>query len=145
MIISSLPCAWGRYPQATGTAEFLAERGKMVHMIMPSLFVGGQLGPLQDLYLARQRPAKKGVTSTPDIAVPEIQGKWVKGINVYSNEMMEFDGYDTVVLPAGNRARDEIYFAIKGKVEEIYRIGDCVAPRKTDTAVLEGHRIGRIL
>ncbi|MBW1803209.1 MAG: FAD-dependent oxidoreductase, partial [Deltaproteobacteria bacterium] len=41
--------------QATGTAEFMADQGKKVHMITPSLFVGGQLGPLQDLYLTRQR------------------------------------------------------------------------------------------
>lgn len=131
--------------QATGTAEFLADRGKTVHMITPSLFVGGQLGPLQDLYLARQRLAKKKVTFTPDIAVLEIKGTLAKGLNVYSNEMIDFEGYDTVVLAAGNSAREELYFALKGKVEELYRIGDCVAPRKTDMAIVEGHRVGRLL
>lgn len=131
--------------QATGTAEFLAEQGKTVHMITPSLFVGGKLGPLQDLYLSRQRLAKKGVTFTPDIAVLEIQGTLVKGLNVYSNEMIDFEGYDTVVLAAGNDSRDSLYFALKGKVKELHRIGDCVAPRKTDMAIVEGHNVGRIL
>jgi thioredoxin reductase len=131
--------------QATGTAEFLADRGKTVHIITPSLFVGGQLGPLQDLYLARQRLAKKGVTFTPDIAVLEIHETLVKGLNVYSNEMMDFDGYDTVVLVAGNVSQDQLYFDLKGKVKELYRIGDCVAPRKTDMAIVEGHRVGRLL
>lgn len=131
--------------QATGTAEFLADRGKTVHLIMPSLFVGGQLGPLQDLYLSRQRLSKRGVTFTPDIAVLEIQGTTIKGLNVYSNEMIDFEGYDTVVLAAGNESRDELYFALKGKVKELYRIGDCVAPRKTDMAIVEGHRVGRLL
>ena len=131
--------------QATGTAEFLADRGKTVHMIMPSLFVGGQLGPLQDLYLSRQRLAKKGVTFTPDIAVLEIQGTAVKGLNVYSNEMIDFNGYDTVVLAAGNESKDELYLSLKGKVKELYRIGDCVAPRKTGMAIAEGHKVGRLL
>ncbi len=131
--------------QATGTAEFLADRARTVHMITPSLFVGGQLGPLQDLQLARQRLACKGVTFTPDIAVLEIEGTRVKGLNVYSNKMIDFEGYDTVVLAAGNVASDELYFALKGKVKELYRIGDCVAPRKTDMAILEGHRVGRML
>ena len=112
---------------------------------MPSLFVGGQLGPLQDLYLSRQRLSKRGVTFTPDIAVLEIQGTTIKGLNVYSNEMIDFEGYDTVVLAAGNESRDELYFALKGKVKELYRIGDCVAPRKTDMAIVEGHRVGRLL
>jgi mycofactocin system FadH/OYE family oxidoreductase 2 len=131
--------------QATGTAELLADCGKTVHIITPTLFIGADLGPLQDLYLTRKRLAAKGVTFTPDIAVLEIQGTIVKGLNVYSNEMMEFGGYDTVVLAAGNRVCDELYFALKGHVKELYRIGDCVAPRKTDMAIVEGHRIGRLL
>lgn len=131
--------------QATGTAEFLADRGKEVHIITSSLFVGGQLGPLQDLYLTRQRLAKKGVTFTPDIAVLEIQGTLIKGLHVYSNETMDFEGYDTVVLAAGNQSMDRLYFDLKGKVQELYRIGDCVAPRKTDMAIVEGHRVGRLL
>ena len=131
--------------QGTGTAEFLADRGKSVHVLTPSLFQGSALGPLQDLFLARQRLAKKGVTCTPDIAVLEIQGTLVKGLNVYSNEMIDFDGYDTIVLAAGNVSLDQLYFALKGKVKELYRIGDCVAPRKTDMAIVEGHRIGRLL
>ena len=131
--------------QATGTAEFLADRGKAVHVITPALFVGGQLGPLQDLFLTRQRLAKKGVTSTPDIAVLEIQGTLAKGLNVYSNEMIDFNGYDTIVLAAGNVSQGQIYFDLKGKVKELYRIGDCVAPRKTDMAIVEGNRVGRLL
>ncbi len=131
--------------QGTGTAEFLADQGKTVHILTPALFAGGQLGPLQDLYLTRQRLARKGVTFTPDIAVLEIQGTTVKGLNVYSNEMVDFEDYDTVVLAAGGDSRDDLYFALKGKVNELYRIGDCVAPRKTDMAIVEGHRVGRLL
>jgi len=131
--------------QATGTAEFLADHGKKVHMVCPALFVGGKLGPLQDLYLTRQRLARKGVTFTPDIAVLGIEGTLAKGLNVYSNQMIDFSGFDTIVLAAGNESCDRLYFALKGKVKELYRIGDCVAPRKTDMAIVEGHRVGRQL
>jgi mycofactocin system FadH/OYE family oxidoreductase 2 len=131
--------------QATGTAEFLADRGRRVHMITAALFIGSALGPLQDLYLTRNRLALKGVTFTPDIAVLEIQGTLVKGLNVYSNELIDFDGYDTVVLAAGNIANDSLYFELKGHVDKLYRVGDCVAPRKTDMAIIEGHRIGRAI
>ncbi len=131
--------------QCTGTAEFLADLGKSVHIITSSLFAGGQLGPLQDLFLARQRLAQKGVIFTPDIAVMEIQGTLVKGLNVYSNEMIDFEGYDTVVMAVGNTSLDRLYFDLKGNVKELYRVGDCVAPRKTDMAIMEGHRVGRAL
>lgn len=131
--------------QATGTAEFLADRNKKVHMVTAALFIGSALGPLQDLYLTRQRLARKGVTYTPDIAVLEIQGTLVKGLNVYSNEFINFEGYDTVVLAAGNVADDALYHAFKGRVKELYRVGDCLAPRKTDMAIMEAHRVGRLL
>jgi thioredoxin reductase len=131
--------------KATSTAELLADMGKTVHILTPSLFIGGKLGPLQDLFLMRQRLLKKGVTFTPDIAVLEIQGTTIKGLNVYSNALIDFEGYDTVVLVAGNRVEDSLYFALKGRVKELYRIGDCVAPRKMDMAILEGHRVGRLL
>ena len=129
----------------TGTAELLADQGKSVHMLMPALFPGSALGPLQDLFLSRKRLALKGVTFTPDIAVLEIQATVVKGLNVYSNEMIDFEDYDTVVLAAGNVSAAALYFELKGKVGELYRIGDCVAPRLTDMAIADGHRIGRWL
>jgi mycofactocin system FadH/OYE family oxidoreductase 2 len=131
--------------QASSLAEWLADRGKTVHVITTSLFIGGQLGPLQDLQLSRRRLAAKKVTFTPDIAVLAIQGKRVEGLSVYSGETVVFDGYDTVVVVVGHESKDGLYFSLKGKIKEIYRAGDCLAPRKTDMAVYEGHRLGRML
>ena len=131
--------------QGTGTAEFLADQGKIVHMIVQAFFPGAQLGPLQDLFLTRQRLVEKGVTHTPNIVVMDINGTVVKGLDVTSQEMIDFDGFDTVVLCAGNTAKDELYFALKDRVAEIHRAGDCVAPRLTDMAIKEGHCIGKLL
>jgi mycofactocin system FadH/OYE family oxidoreductase 2 len=129
--------------QSTSCAEYLADSGKVVHMVTPSLFVGAELGPTQDLYLSRQRLMQKGVTFTPDFAVMEIKGTEVHGFNVYSNEWRVFDGYDTVVAAMGNEADDGLYKALKGHVKELYRIGDCVAPRKADMAIYEGYMVGK--
>jgi hypothetical protein len=43
----------------------------------------------------------------------------------------------------GQKANDSLYMSLKGTVDELYRIGDSVAPRKADMAIWEGHRIGR--
>ncbi|HKI51057.1 MAG TPA: mycofactocin system FadH/OYE family oxidoreductase 2 [Geothermobacteraceae bacterium] len=135
------------HQRANATAEYLADQGKQVHMICSSLFIGAELGPTQDLYLSRQRLLTKGVTFTPDIAVMEIAGeagaKTIKGFNVYSNEWDEWGPYDTVVLAMGQAVDDDLYFSLKGKVKELHRIGDCVAPRKVDMAIWEGHKLGR--
>ena len=129
--------------QATATAEFLAELGKTVHMVTSSLFVGSDLGPSQDLYLSRQRLLQKGVTFTPDFAVMEIKGTEVHGFNVYSNVWDVLSGYDSIVTAMGNDANEGLYFALKGRVSELYRIGDCVAPRKVDMAIHEGYTAGK--
>jgi hypothetical protein len=43
----------------------------------------------------------------------------------------------------GNHVNDSLYFSLKGKVKELYRAGDCVAPRKVDMAIHEGYTVGR--
>ena len=129
--------------QATSTVEFLAGTGKRVHIVTTAYYVGTDLGPTQDITLYRQRAAKLGITVTADFHVIEIKGTEVHGIDVYSNESRVFSGYDTVVTAVGNDTRAGLYFALKGKVKELYRIGDCVAPRKIDMAIHEGYAIGR--
>jgi len=131
--------------QATATAELLAERGRKVHIVTSSPTIGSELGPSQDSYLSHQRLAQKGATFTPDFAVVEIKGLEVNGLNFYSNEWQTFNDYDSVVYALGNRAEDGLYKALKGKIKELYRIGDCVAPRKIDMAILEGENIGRTI
>jgi mycofactocin system FadH/OYE family oxidoreductase 2 len=131
--------------QATATVEFLLDHGSKVHIVTNSPTIGSELGPTQDSYLTHQRLAQKGITFTPDFAVTEIQGTAVKGLNYYNNEWHTFDGYDTVVYAMGNQVEDALYRALKGKVKEMYRIGDCVAPRKIDMAVLEGDKVARMI
>ena len=133
--------------RATATAELMATQGKSVHILCASLFVGAELGPTQDLYLTRQRLLTKGCTFTPDTVVIEISGepgaKMLKAINVYSNAVSELGPYDSVVLAINQEVEDGLYKALKNKVKELYRIGDCVSPRKVDMAIWEGHKVGR--
>ena len=62
--------------------------------------------------------------------------------NVYSGEKSEIDNIDSVIISYLNKTNDEIYFGLKGKVKELYRIGDCLAPRRIQSAILEGHEVG---
>ena len=131
--------------QATATVEFLVDRGSKVHIVTNSSTIGSELGPTQDSYLAHQRLAQKGVTFTPDFAVTEIQGVAVKGLNYYNNEWHTFSDFDSVVYAMGSRVEDTLFKELKGRVKELYRIGDCVAPRKIDMAILEGDKVGRTI
>lgn len=131
--------------QSTSVAEGLLDDGHKVTIVTPSLFVGAELGPLQDLYMALQRLMTKGADMVMNIAVMSFDGTTAQGFNVYSNIPWSSPEADSVVLSMGNQVNDELYFTLKGKGHELHRVGDCVAPRKVDMAILEGHALGRTL
>jgi thioredoxin reductase len=130
---------------ATATVEFLANLGKKVRMVTSDLFIGIELGPLGDLYMTRQRLLQKGVKFTPDVVIDEIEENVVKAREIFTNKTIRFEGYDTIVLDMGNVAEDQLYKQLKGQTQELHRIGDCVAPRGIDMAILEGRRVGEQL
>ena len=131
--------------KASSTAEFLADQGRKVDIFTDALFVGVELGQIGDLYNSRQRLLQKGVTFTSDMKVQEINGTTVNAVNIYSNEISVFEGYETIVVVMANRPNQGLYFGLKGKIKELFRIGDCVAPRKIDMAIWEGNRVGRTI
>jgi hypothetical protein len=130
---------------ATATVEFLANQDKKIHMVTSDLFIGIELGPLGDLYMTRQRLLQKGVKFTTDVIVDEIEENSVKAREIYTNSPIQFEGYDTIILDMGNIAQDQLYKQLKGKNRELHRIGDCVAPRGIDMAIIEGRRVGEKL
>ena len=134
---------------AMATAEMLAEQGKQVDLVTSDLFIGIELAPRGELYLGRQRLLQKGATFRTDLDILRIDatadGLKIEARDIYTNESVFLDKYDTVVLDVGNRADDGLYFQLKGRVEEIYRTGDCVAPRGIDMAIMEGRKVGERL
>ncbi len=130
---------------ATATVEKLADQGKKVDMITGDLFIGIELAPLGDLYLTRQRLLQKGVTFTTDVRVDAINGNRVTARDIYTNQPVNFEGHDTIVLDMGNGAVDRLYHDLKGRVKELHRVGDCVAPRNIGMAIFEGQKTGEKL
>ena len=130
---------------ATATVEMLADQGKKIDMITGDLFIGIELAPLGDLYLTRQRLLQKGVTFTTDVRVEKIERDRVSARNIYTNEPITYENYDTIVPDMGNRVVDDLYHTLKGSVKELHRIGDCVAPRNIGMAIYEGQKVGERL
>ena len=134
---------------AMATAELLAEQGKKVDMVTGDLFIGIELAPRGELYLGRQRLLQQGATFRTDLDILEIDagadGLCVTARDIYTNASICFDDYDTVVLDVGNTVDDDLYHQLKGRVKEVYRTGDCVAPRGIDMAIIEGRQVGELL
>ena len=128
---------------AAGVIEVLLDRGKRVEMISRwhALFPG-TLTTL-DMPHVYGRLLAKGLEYRLNSWASGVEGGSVSIFNLYTGVAETIDGVDTIVLATGPRANDELYFALKGTVSNLHRIGDCVAPRKLDHAIYEGELAGR--
>jgi len=114
-------------------------------MVTSDPFIGVELAPVGELNLMRQRLLQKGVVFTQEVRVEEIDPDKVMAREIYSNRIITYEGYDTVVVDAGNVTDDSLYHQLKGKIPELYRVGDAVAPRSIEMAILEGRTVGEKL
>ena len=91
-------------------------------------------GGTQVLY---PRLLKKGIRFTAHAALREIKGSQVI-FNLYSGQPYVIHDVDTVVLVFGREANDQLGRELRGKVKELFEIGDCYTPRKVNNAIYEG-------
>ncbi|MGQ9722282.1 MAG: oxidoreductase [Candidatus Jordarchaeum sp.] len=78
-----------------------------------------------------------GVKMLTTTKVTEITDK---GVVLDGGEVLEAD---TVVIAVGSTPNNELVEKLKGKVPEIYAIGDCVTPRKAIDAMHEAAAVAR--
>jgi hypothetical protein len=130
---------------AAGVTEVLLDRGCDVELVSrwPSLFPGTMT--TLDMAHLYGRLLGKGLLYRLNAWATGIEGDRVNVINLYTGAGETLTGVDSVVLATGSKADDALYLALKGKVENLHRIGDCVAPRKLDHAIYEGYLAGREL
>ena len=130
---------------AAGVTEVLLDRGCEVELVSrwPTLFPT-TLTTLDMAHLYG-RLLGKGLEYRLNVWAAGIDGTRVTLFNLYTGAQDVIDGVDTVVLAIGPSANDGLYHALKGELADVFRIGDCVAPRKLDHAIYEGELAGREL
>jgi thioredoxin reductase len=130
--------------EAYATADYIADGGGKVQVVSRLYHTGMDLAPVHDIILYYRRLLEKGVTFISTHLVKEIKGNKAIIYNVYApTQEKTLENIDLFVLAMGKNPNDAIYKELKGRVPELYRIGDCVAPRKTQYAIWDGHMIGR--
>ena len=131
------------FHEAASTAEFMAEQGCEVEVVTQTLYVGQDLGVTLDLENWYRQARRLGIKCTPNHSVLSIENGAVTALHNYSGQLVHFPPVDTIVLALHRRADCQLYGALKGRVGELHRIGDCVAPRRAHAAIIEGEQAGR--
>jgi len=129
--------------EPTGIADLLTDSGSKVEILTRMPFVGRDLATNAHLPHIYGRILSKGVTLTPNTFIKEITDSSVTAFNIYTGNERRIENVNTAVLVTGKEPNDKLYKQLKGTVKELYRAGDCVAPRKIDSAIFEGYKIGR--
>lgn len=133
------------FHQATSVAESLAERGCTVEIVTGQFYVGGDLGITLDLELWYRRVLAKGVKLTANHFLARLGPNSATIINNYTGQPRQIEQIALAVMATPQTANDALYAQLKGKIKELYRIGDCVAPRRVEHAILDGERAARKL
>jgi 2,4-dienoyl-CoA reductase (NADPH2) len=120
-------------------AEFLVKRGRKVTIVEKSNVVGKdvidfRLGLLMDWF------AKKGVTIITGVKSMKITDQGV--VITAKRGQKETLEADTIVPTAPLTPNTALYKSLKGKVPEVYAIGDCKEPRLIVDAIADGWKIG---
>ena len=125
-----------------GLAELLVDNGVAVEVISPQLLLGEDLLKSLDMPHVFPRIVAKGVKLTPQTFVDEINGNSVTYGFIWGGARTTAE-FDTVVIAMHKAPNAELYFALKGRVAELHRVGDSVAPRKPAAIIYEAEQLGR--
>jgi len=131
--------------EALTTADFLSDRGCEVELLVPwGAIAGFQVEPLT-LAFVLSRLYTKGVVLTNSMQIKVVQENTVIATNILTRQERTIEEVDTVVLALGGVANDGLYKALKGKVPELYLVGQALAPRKMLDSTQDGLRVGRMV
>ena len=116
----------GRH-KGVSTAEFLADQGKEVEIVTPWVSVGHFIGYTHWMGL-HMRLRQKKIKCTPGYLLGGVKGRSVTLIDYFTQEAVTRE-VDTVVYSTCNSPEDGLYKSLKGKVKELFVVGDAWAPR----------------
>ncbi|MFC1937866.1 FAD-dependent oxidoreductase, partial [Chloroflexota bacterium] len=120
------------------TAEFLAERGKKVTVTRRKPEMAAAVGPTMRRFFL-DRLLAKGVILLPGVSYREIVPQGLV-VTTREGETKTIEA-DTIVLAAGAISNNKLYEELRGKVPEVYLVGDSVEPRTIRDAIADGFRV----
>lgn len=137
------------FHQATSVAELLADRRAAVRISTPGMVVGQDLGLTLDLEMFTIRAHAKGIAQSTDEVVtgawPAEDGGVLVDMHTHTTGVTVQQRYDWVVCAVHQDPEDGLWHELRDAPFEVHRVGDCLTPRRADSAVAEGHRTAAAL
>lgn len=132
----------GGHP-AIDAAEAAAAAGRPVVVVSEDAFVSSRLGATGEFAPWYRRAAALGIELVPQSVVVGAAPGALTLRHRFGDRTRRLEGVDAVVVADHELADDRLHRGLAGRVAELHRAGDCLAPRRVLQAVLEGNRVGR--
>jgi 2-enoate reductase len=122
-------------------ALYLAQEGKRVSIIKmrPGDNVAEDINPINRSALLEQLVHNR-VTFLFDLTIQEFISEGIIVSDKHGNR--QIIKADSIVLALGAKPENKLVEQLKGKVSELYALGDCISPRKVGEAMHEGFVAG---
>ncbi|HXV92565.1 MAG TPA: mycofactocin system FadH/OYE family oxidoreductase 2, partial [Pseudonocardia sp.] len=128
--------------RGAGAADLLAGQGHRVRIATEQLYVGQGID-MKTLYPLQRRLREQGVEL---LASTRFAG-WDAGrpvvADAFTGRTRTLADVDTVVWAAPGRAVADLLDPLREAGLPVHAVGDCVAPRRVEHAVHEGHMVAR--
>jgi 2,4-dienoyl-CoA reductase-like NADH-dependent reductase (Old Yellow Enzyme family) len=128
--------------EGAGTAEFLANSGIEVVVVSAAATVGASL-ETANRHLFHQRAATKGIRLLSRTTFLGCKDGAVQVKDVYTGQVSEVAGVDLIVPAVGRRSEEALFLDWKSRIgsRQLYRVGDCVAPRMLREVIRESYEL----
>lgn len=123
--------------------ERLLDMGNKLYFVTPDLFAGNKLAGTMELSWLNRRLMSGPTEIHTSAKIIAINGRQAVIQNRFSGNTLTLTGIDAFVYNCWPKPNDSLYRSLKDRVQEIYRVGDCLAPRGIGAAVREGYLVGR--
>jgi 2,4-dienoyl-CoA reductase-like NADH-dependent reductase (Old Yellow Enzyme family) len=140
LVVADWRCDW----IGLGVAELLARRGRRVQLCVNGYMPGQRVQQyVRDTWLGAIH--RLGVAVVPMVRLYGVDDDTVYLQHTASGEPVVLEGVAGLVLAQGHESATSLASELDGLDVEVHAVGDCVAPRTVEEAVLEGLEVGAAL
>lgn len=125
-----------------GLADLVSNSGREVHVVSALASPGAHTTAMgtNDLAFVLPDLVERGVTFHKQMQVEQVEGTTVTLTSAHLGSPTTIE-VDSIVVAMGRTPRTDLYEALRATGVRTERVGDCLAPREVDDAILEGKRI----
>ncbi len=128
--------------QGGGFADYCLALGARVTVVTPDFFVGTLIEDSANVLL-NQRLGEGGARVIPSANIAALQGGDVVIEHNFSKQREALTGIDTLVVCGKSLSDNRLYKQLKQTGREVYAVGDCLAPRAIEQAIMDCELLAR--